>query len=517
MSQAVSPSSGPSGHLLPAGEGESVRSFGRRFIGRGVIIALPFFLLSLPLLKAVLMWGAGLELHFDEAQYWEWSRRLDGSYYSKGPLVAWLIALSETLLGHGAWQVRLPAWLAYSGFLALLFYFAHQVWNSRAASGWVLLLGLTTPLFFTLGSVMTTDILLLLLWTWGLWAAWRALFRGRPLAWYEFGAAAGLGGLTKLSIVLLPVFVGGWLLLTRAGREQLKTPHPWLAALLALVLFSPVVLWNAQHDWVMFRHELGHVAHDEWSLNSLLDFSLTQIFALSPLVVLAAASVLWRKPASEQQRFLWYSSLFLLGFFLIKAFSAKVQLNWAAPSYIGFLILFAGQLPNLARVKRAFVYVGVFISLTMIAIGHFPYSFGLASQQDPFRKMRAWQAPVATVQIALEEAGKPIEFILTDSYTLAGELAFYWPTPMPVYITGNATRRYNQHDLWPGIEREAGRNGAYISTSTEPPPELLRAFTHCVLLPPVTAYAPDGAVLRTLYARHCTDYQPITWPRPSRY
>lgn len=484
---------------------------------RGVIIALSVLLLSLPLLKAVLMQSAGLELHFDEAQYWEWSRQLDGSYYSKGPLVAWLIALSETLFGHGDWQVRLPAWLAYSGFLALLFYFTQHVWNSLVASWWALLLGLTTPLFFTLGSVMTTDVMLLLLWTWGLWAAWRALFRGRSLAWYEFGAAVGLGGLTKLSIVLLPLFVGVWLLLTRAGREQLKTLHPWLAALLALVLFSPAVLWNAQHGWVMFRHELGHVAHDEWSLISLLDFLLTQLFALSPLVVLAAASALWRRPASEQQRFLWYSSLFLLGFFLIKSFSAKVQLNWAAPSYIGFLILFAGQLPDLTRLKRTFVYVGVFVSLTMIAIGHFPYSFDLASQHDPFRKMRAWQEPVQALRASLTEADKSISFILTDSYTLASELAFYWPAPIPVYITGSATRRYNQHDLWPGIEREAGRSGLYVSTFTEPPAELLRAFGHCVVLPPITAYAPDGTVLRTFYAKHCVDYQPIAWPRPSRY
>lgn len=484
---------------------------------RGALIALPVLLLSLPLLKAVLMRSAGLELHFDEAQYWEWSQQLDGSYYSKGPLVAWLIALSETLFGHGVWQVRLPAWLAYSGFLALLFCFAQQAWNSRAAAWWALLLGLTTPLFFSLGSVMTTDILLLLLWTWGLWAVWRALFRGQPLAWYEFGAAVGLGGLTKLSIVLLPVFAGGWLLLTRAGREQLKTPHPWLAALLALVLFSPVVLWNARHDWVMFRHELGHVAHDTWSLSSLLDFSLTQIFALSPLVALAAVSVLWHRPASGQQRFLWYSSLFLLGFFLIKAFSAKVQLNWPAPSYIGALILFAGHVPGLTRLKRALVYAGVFVSLTMIVIGHFPYSVGLTSKQDPFRKMRAWQTPVQALHASVSEAGQPFAFILTDSYTLAGELAFYWPAPIPVYITGDATRRYNQHDLWPAIEREAGRDGLYISTSTEPPRELSRAFTHCVLLPPVTAYAPDGAVLRNFYARHCTDYQSIVWPRPSRY
>jgi len=84
--------------------------------------------------KSWLTYGAGVELRFDEAQYWEWSQHLDWSYYSKGPLVAWLIALSERLFGHSAWAVRLPAWLAYDALLFLSYAFARDVWNSRAAA-----------------------------------------------------------------------------------------------------------------------------------------------------------------------------------------------------------------------------------------------------------------------------------------------------------------------------------------------------------------------------------------------
>ena len=69
-------------------------------------------------------------------------------------------------------------------------------------------------------------------------------------------------------------------------------------------------------------------------------------------------------------------------------------------------------------------------------------------------------------------------------------------------------------------ERFTVRTALYLASAsgaTASNGRCVRAFTHCVLLPPVTAYAPDGAVLRNLYARHCTDYQPIAWPRPSRY
>lgn len=486
--------------------------------GQVGMTALLGLLLCVPILKAALMYSAGLELHFDEAQYWEWSQQLDWGYYSKGPLVAWLIALSEALFGHGVWQVRLPAGLVYSGFLALLFFFARQVWRSNAAAWWALLLGLTTPLYFGLGAVMTTDVLLLPLWAWALWAAYRALFRAQRLAWYEFGAAVGLGCLTKLSIILLPVFLVIWWLLTHHGWAPLRNPHLWGAVLLALLLISPLVLWNANHDWVMLRHDLGHVSHGQWSITRALEFLLGQIIILSPLVVIVAASVLIRKPAAADQGFLWITSLFLVGFFLIKALGAKVQLNWPAASYIGWLILFAGHIPSMVGVKRYALYLGLGISVMWIALSHFPYTFGLSNTLDPFHKMRAWEEPVELLSASVAEGGQAIEFILADSYPLAAELAFYWPEqPINVYITGESTRRFNQHDLWPGIEREASQRGLYVSHERQPPDIVQRAFTRCTELTPVPARAPDGALLRTLYASICEDYRPISWPRPSRY
>ena len=154
--------------------------------------------------KAWLVRAAGVDLHYDEAQYWEWSRQLDWSYYSKGPLIAWLIALSEALFGHGTWQVRLPAWLAHDALLFLIFAFARDVWGTRSAAWWAVIITLFTPMYFTLGLVMTTDIWLFLCWTAGLWMIYRALIKERSGAWYLAGIAIGIGTLTKLSIGLLP-------------------------------------------------------------------------------------------------------------------------------------------------------------------------------------------------------------------------------------------------------------------------------------------------------------------------
>lgn len=105
---------------------------------------------------------------------------------------------------------------------------------------------------------------------------------------------------------------------------------------------------------------------------------------------------------------------------------------------------------------------------------------------------------------------------MVPSYHLAGGVAFYWPESLPVYPVAE-NRRFSQHDFWPGIGRETGRDGAYISTDDVLPPRLLDAFARCLRLPPTPAVARDGSVLRTLYAWRCESYRPVAWSKPTTY
>jgi 4-amino-4-deoxy-L-arabinose transferase-like glycosyltransferase len=475
-------------------------------------------LLLLPLLRGFISDVGGFNLHFDEAQYWEWSQYLDWSYYSKGPLVAWLIALSTGLFGHGEWQVRLFAWLAYSGFLLVLFVFARQFWRSRRAGWWAVALGLTTPLYFPLGQVMTTDVFLFLCWTWALWAAWRALYRDQPLAWLELGLAVGLGGLAKPSIAMLPFFLGLGLLATAWGRQELRRWPPWAGAALALLVVSPVILWNAGNDWVMFRHSQGHVLGvaevGGWrsNLGHLVEFLGGQFLALSPLVAVALARELGRPPRPAEQRLLWGLSLAVLAFFLAKATFSKVQLNWPAPAYIGLLVLFAGHIDALTTGWRRLVIAGMASSVALVTVALFPMLVGLSPAQAPFKELRLWQEPVAEMA---RQAGE-VQFLLVPSYHLAGRTAFYWPERLPVYPVA-ADRRFSQHDFWPGLDREVGRDAVYLATGAELPERISATFSTCRALPPVPAVTGDGRTLRTLYGWRCADFRYTAWPAPVTY
>ncbi len=476
---------------------------------------LALLVIALVLGSAWLTRAGGFGLHFDEAQYWTWSQRLDWSYYSKGPLIAWLIALSTGLFGHGEWQVRLFGWLAHGALLVLTFAFARDVWQDRRSAWWAVLLVLTTPMFFTLGMVMTTDVLLFVFWTWGLWAAYRALYRGQRLAWYELGAAVGLGALTKLSIGLLPLFAGLLVLLHRPWHRHLKDRHLWLALVLMLVLMSPLLAWNAAHHWVMFRHEMGHIEATTWSAARLGRFVTGQVFGLSPLVAALMAATLYRPPAGPGLRFLWTVSVMGIAFFAVKAVSAKVQMNWPAPVYIGLFIIFAGHAARFAGVRRKLLWLGIATSVVLTALSYFPATVGLPGDRDPFKETKYWPGPVHRLYDELH--GRQPDFILSRTYKLASELAFYWPRQVPVYLTGSPHRRYNQFDLWPSVNREAGRTGLYVAGVPGAPPELDRAFVACTALPAIRVRAYDGALVRTLYPHLCRDYRPIHWPQPVTY
>lgn len=476
-------------------------------------VLLGALVLALTLFKAALTALAGLELHFDEAQYWTWAQQLDWSYYSKGPLIAWLIALSTSLLGNGEWQVRLPGWLMHGVFLVLVFYFAKDVWRSRAAAWWAVCIAATTPLYFTLSLVMTTDNLVLLFWTWGLWAMVRALTLDRAGAWYGAGAAIGMGALTKLSIGLLPAFVGIALLFKREWRRHLASPQLWGGLALMLVCMAPVLFWNAMHDWVMLRHEVGHVSGDE--TGRPLEFIASQILALSPLMVLLGVMTLRHLPPTSTQRLLWGLSIAWFGFFLFKSLESKVQANWAAPCYIGAIILLAGHVPNLSRAKKGMLYTGLASSVLLSMIMIFPQIIGLTEKEfGPVSKLKGWRAPIAE----LATQAPNVNFILAEDYELAAEFAFYWPQRMPVYIMNGVNRRMNQYDVWPGMENQQGRNALVVQINDAHfPPSVLAAFASCTTLPEIYARDVRGEAYRTFHAVRCERYTHIAFPKPATY
>ncbi len=195
-----------------------------------------------------------LHLAPDEAHYWEWSRRLDWSYYSKGPIIAYLIALTTKLGGDNVFSVRLLA----PFLLCLSSLFVYKLSNDMFGNNKIgILSGLLlqlTPLFATYGVIMTIDSPFLFFWSLALWLFWKAINVKKPIYWYLTGIIIGAGFLTKYIMLFFYLCAFIFVVFSKKDQFWLKRIHPYLSFVLGLSICCPPVIWNAFHGWVTALH-----------------------------------------------------------------------------------------------------------------------------------------------------------------------------------------------------------------------------------------------------------------------
>src|SRR5712691_4039463 len=202
-------------------------------------------------------------LYPDEAQYWFWAQHPAFGYYSKPPLVAWLIALTTASFGNSEFAVRLSAPLLH-GVTALLVYGVAARLYDRRAGFWSALAYATLPGVSLSAFIISTDAVLLPCWAAALYAFVRAREPDGGRWWVVVGIAAGLGLLAKYAMACWLLSALGFVLLIPGERRHLK---PLLAATaIAGLLYLPNLWWNWSHGFVSYLHvrdnaALSHLLH----------------------------------------------------------------------------------------------------------------------------------------------------------------------------------------------------------------------------------------------------------------
>ena len=200
-----------------------------------------FLLLALTtVFRLVYLLVAPLDLAADEAYYWDWSRQLDWGYFSKPPMVAWIIALFSRTIGSSPAVVRLPAVLLGAVSALVLFLLARRMYDSRTAF-WAAAAGMASPGASALGFIMTIDAPLLCFWSLALYMFWAALEKreGGSREWFALAAAIGLGLLSKQVMGAFIVLMFVFAVVSRDDRYLLKSRRPYLFSLLGLAAFDP--------------------------------------------------------------------------------------------------------------------------------------------------------------------------------------------------------------------------------------------------------------------------------------
>jgi len=225
------------------------------------------------------------DLVFNEAQYWSWSRELELGYFSKPPLLAWLIRTTSELCGQGEACLRSFPPVLFT--LATWFVFlTGRALYGRQTGFWSAIIFATLPLTAFLATVITTDVPLLLFWCIALYL-WTMLIERKRMVWaIPLGLTIGVGLLAKYAMIYFPLCMAIQAIFSAEAREAVREKRGLVILLVALVLIAPNLYWNYTHGFVTFRQTATsagwahHFAHPA----TFLRFLLSQFLVYGPVL-----------------------------------------------------------------------------------------------------------------------------------------------------------------------------------------------------------------------------------------
>lgn len=399
----------------------------------------------------------GTDLFFDEAQYWSWSLEPAFGYYSKPPLVAWLIRAATDICGMGEACVRMPSPLLHTGTALLVFETARRLYDVRIGALSALAFA-TLPGVSLSAGIISTDVPLLFAWAMAL-AAFVTLQQTR--SWWPalvLGLAFGIGLNAKYAMAWFILCVAVYVVIAPARRDVLKDARLWAGLVLGLAMLLPNVLWNMDHSFAT----LGHTADNaKWSgglfhPGKLAEFFGAQFGVFGPVLfgaLLAITYRAWHQGLSEPDRLLMAFAWPVLAIILVQALISRAHANWAAVSYVAATILVVATLVRTldwSWLKASFALHAVAMVL-IAASAAMAGRIALPFKAEPFQRTMGWKEMAAATRAELDaarKAGRPYGAVLTDERAAIAELLYYMrgePTPVVAFHEGG--RPHDHYEL----------------------------------------------------------------------
>jgi Dolichyl-phosphate-mannose-protein mannosyltransferase len=451
---------------------------------------------------AVLAIGAVLRLVFavtlplfpDEAYYWEWSRRLAAGYYDHPPAIALLIRAGTELFGDTTLGVRFFSVLAGLAASVATAAAAKRLGGDRAAL-WACVIITSLPLAAAGLVLATPDAPLLAATAGGVYTIVRAVqspprSREALVWWMLTGAACGLAFSSKYTSILLPA--GATIaMVSRPGlRARLRDPGPYLAVLVALIVFLPTLVWNSRHGWLSFGFQLRHGFNppnvDLFApLKRLPEFIGGQAGLVSPIlfVFLAVAVIASLRRRSKDVPYL-LATIAAFGFllFCVSATRRRVEPNWPGPVYVPAAVLLG--VSAWSRKREQWLKGGLWFATIMSGLIYLHAAFGILPipvRKDPIARSAGWRTLAErthAARVATTDLTGASTWIAADRYQDASEIAFN-DLDHPTTFSTNLSGRANEYDLWPrfpDLARPGDNLVLVLDESDEPLPDAAAAL-----------------------------------------
>ncbi|MCG8561600.1 MAG: glycosyltransferase family 39 protein [Hyphomicrobiales bacterium] len=393
------------------------------------LVHLAVVLAGLLAIRVIMLALAGTNLMFDEAQYWAWSQEPAFGYFSKPPMIAWIIGAMTGLCGHGEFCVRLASPVLYTG-TALFAYLAGKALYDARIGFWAAVVLATTPGASFSSGLISTDVPLLLFWTAALFA-WARLLDTRSWGWtLALGAAIGLGLLSKYAMVYFYLCAAVYLVAAPEARWLLRDARGLALLALPALFLAPNVVWNLENGLATLSHTAANAKWGGSLFHPLkaLEFFGGQFGVFGPILFGALLWIVARAPrhgSAGPERLLLAFSVPVIALVLTQAFLSRAHANWAAAAYPAAAILVTATLLNGGYRKLFRTSLALHLAfLVLISAGNvFAPRLAAAPWGAAFKRLVGWDEVGQAVRDKLQ--ARAYGAVLTEDRVVTSQMLYY--------------------------------------------------------------------------------------------
>jgi 4-amino-4-deoxy-L-arabinose transferase-like glycosyltransferase len=425
-----------------------------------------------------LVYASQIELRTDEAYYWTWSKENVLCFLDHPPVIAWFIRFGTMIFGDTNLGVRFAGVLAMLVTQLLLADMVRRVTHDARAVVLAVLMPEAALYYGLLMAKVAPDVAMIPFAVAMLWALVRLRDSGDGRWWLLAGLFAGLALLSKFTAVMLAPAVAAFLMVPDWRRRWLASPWPWLAALIAVVVFLPVLVWNFEHDWASFRFQLVRAtAVRGWSLRTVAEFLGLQFglvgFVLLPVVLCGVVSTAWWGYRRRDAVAILLSTCVIVpfGYFFWKSLTLRVGDTWPMflwPAGFAAAAINITALPQQGWPARAIKSANAWVDTAIVSgiafvVLVFLYSvaspWNLIGKTDPIGGEAGFQAVADRARAEAQKIGAT--WIATTDYRTYAMMRWYFKGLLPVVEINERGRFMDFAD--PGMDRIRGHTGLYVA------------------------------------------------------
>lgn len=422
-----------------------------------------------------LIYASAIDLRTDEAYYWTWSKESVLSFLDHPPMVAWFIRFGTAVFGDTTLGVRLGGIVAMFVTQLLLADIVRRITRDWRAVVLAVLLPEAAVYYGLLMAKVAPDTALIVFAVAMMWSLVRVAETDDGRWWLLAGVFGGLALLSKLTALLLLPAVAAFVVVPDWRRRWLLSPYPWLAMLIATVLFSPVLIWNHMHDWASFKFQFVRATvAPPLSLARFGEFLGLQFSLVGPVLFPVALSgvgfTLWRGYRRRDGVAILLSTAVALpfGYFLWRSLRLRIGDTW--PMFM-WPIGFAATAINvwwlrvhksrLAKSTAAWATAAVVSGIVIVVATFFYYVVSdkpWLGRLDPGGAEAGYEQVAARVEAEMKTVGA--SWIATTDYRTYAMLRWELKDRVPVIEINERARFIGFRE--PGMDRIRGRTGLYV-------------------------------------------------------